>query len=234
MNYPLLIFFGIIPSIIWLLFYLRKDILPESNSMILKVFIMGMIATLPAALIELGMSDYFKQIPYPNAYVLGLFCLLGIALPEELMKYLVVKIKVISHAEFDEPIDAMLYMIVAALGFSAMENILTLFPFKQTVDLLSASWVRFVSATFLHALVSALIGYFMALSFYNTKNRLKLIFTGLTLAVILHGLYDFFIIMKGPLSMSGPIILLIVLTIFISYAFKKVKKMKSICLYSKN
>jgi len=230
MNYPLLIFFGLAPSIIWLLFYLRKDKLPESNSMILKVFIMGMIVTLPAALIELGMSDYFKQIPCPKIYALGLFCFLGIALPEEFMKYLVVKIKVISHAEFDEPIDAILYMIIAALGFSAMENILTLFPFKETIELFSASWVRFISATFLHALTSALIGYFMALSFFNTKNRLKLIFIGLILAVILHGLYNFLIMMEGTPSILGPIILLVALAIFISYTFKKVKKMKSICL----
>ena len=143
---------------------------------------------------------------------------------------MVVKIKVISHAEFDEPIDAMLYMIIAALGFSAMENILALFPFKETVELFSASWVRFISATFLHALTSALIGYFMALSFFNAKNRLKLISMGLILAVILHGLYNFLIMMEGTLSILGPIILLVASAIFISYAFKKVKKMKSICL----
>ena len=61
MSYPLLIFFGLAPSIIWLLFYLRKDARPESNSQVLKIFGYGMLAVIPTALIELGIS---KQLEY--------------------------------------------------------------------------------------------------------------------------------------------------------------------------
>jgi RsiW-degrading membrane proteinase PrsW (M82 family) len=42
----------------------------------------------------------------------------------EIFKYLVVRFKVIKNPAFDEPTDIMLYMIIAALGFAAVENIL--------------------------------------------------------------------------------------------------------------
>jgi RsiW-degrading membrane proteinase PrsW (M82 family) len=35
-----------------------------------------------------------------------------------------VRLKALRDPEFDEPIDAMLYMIIVALGFATIENIL--------------------------------------------------------------------------------------------------------------
>ncbi len=49
MNYPIYIFFGLAPSFIWLLFFLRKDAHPESNPMILKIFFYGMLAAFPSS-----------------------------------------------------------------------------------------------------------------------------------------------------------------------------------------
>ena len=233
-NYLLYIFFGLAPSIIWLLFFLRKDSHPESNRMVLKIFFYGMLAALPAVLIELGFSQQIGQLYLPKVLVSILYIFLGIAFVEEIMKYLVVKKQVLKDPEFDEPVDAMLYMIIAALGFAALENLFILFPLTQPFqffETLVVSVFRFVGATFLHALCSGLIGYFLALSFLQSKNRLKLGSVGITLAVLLHGLYDFSIIkIEGGLRFVMPMIILIGLAIFISLGFKKVKKLKSICL----
>ena len=54
MNYLFYIIFALAPSVIWLLFFLRKDSHPESNRMILTVFLLGILAAIPAALIETG------------------------------------------------------------------------------------------------------------------------------------------------------------------------------------
>ena len=59
MNYPIYIFFGLAPSVIWLLFYLRKDVHPESNKMILKIFLYGMIIAVIAAFVEISISESF-------------------------------------------------------------------------------------------------------------------------------------------------------------------------------
>jgi len=230
MTYLLFLIFGLAPSIIWLLFFLRKDVHPEPKGMVLKIFFYGVLITLPAIFIERGIFERFTELNLPPI----LYIFVGIALTEEILKYLVVREKVISDQEFDEPLDAMLYMIISALGFAALENLLFFFspeifllPFKEILVLVS---FRFITATFLHALCSGLVGYFLAQSFFETKNRFRLITTGLGIAIILHGLYNFSIMMiEGPLRFLIPVIILISLAFVISLGFKKLEKMKSIC-----
>lgn len=233
MNYPIYIFFGLAPSIIWLLFFLRRDSHPESNPTILKIFFYGMLAAIPAALVELGIAEELKNLNLSSALINPIYIFLGIAFTEEFFKYLVVKKKVLSHPEFDEPVDIMLYMIISALGFAALENLLILLPLVspfQFFETFLVSSLRFVGATLLHALSSGVLGYFMALSFFEPKNRTKLFAKGIFVAAFLHGLYNLSIIeISNGFKFVIPIMILVALTIFVSMGFKKVKKLKSIC-----
>lgn len=240
MTYPIyLIFLALSPSIIWLLYFLRKDVHPESNRMVLKIFFYGMLAALPAALIEAGFQSISSQIaPFNSGWqyllvsILNVF--LGVALIEELLKYLVVKEKVVSHSELDEPIDVMLYMIISALGFATLENIFIFLSPEIFLSSMGETFAlasfRFISATFLHALASGTVGFFLALSFFEMKKRGLFLFLGLGIAVFLHGLYNFSIMkIEGDLRLGIPIIILISLAFFVSFGFQRLKKLKSIC-----
>lgn len=231
--YPILVFFGFTPSIIWLLFFLRKDKLPESKGMILKIFFYGMLATVPTALLELGFFENVDSLHLPPLLFSVLYAFLGISLVEEILKYLVVKKMVLSHHEFDEPVDAMLYMIIAALGFAALENLLIFLPMNSNFQFFETAFVsvfRFVGATFLHALCSGLVGYYLALSFLKSKNRFKLATKGIIIAVLLHGLYDLSIMeVEGGFKFLIPVMILLGLMVFVSLGFKKVKRLKSVC-----
>jgi len=232
MSILTIIILGLAPSIIWLLFFLRKDTHPESNKMILKIFFYGMLITIPAALIEIGIAIFLDKLNISPILILFLYWFIGVALIEEFLKYLIVREKVLNNSEFDEPVDAMLYMIIVALGFAALENILVLLPTgKFFLETLGISALRFIGATFLHALCSATLGYFLALSLFETKKRLRLIITGLTIATLLHGIYNFSIIKIADNSyyIFITIILLIGLACFVSFGFKKLKKTASIC-----
>ena len=254
MNYILYIPLAILPSIIWLLFYLRKDSHPESNKMILKIFFYGMAAAIIAAAIELGISfgaEFLEKV-FPtkiNNFSFLLFILyhvMVIGLVEEVTKFLIVQKKVIGHPEFDEPLDVMLYMIITALGFAALENMLYLSPILfpgANLALNEAALVagfRFIGATFLHALASGFIGYFLALSFLKPRNKKLLLVLGIMIASVLHGLFNISIIgivegaEKENISLvygSGLflITILISLAIFVSWGFKKLKKIASVC-----
>ena len=237
MNYLFYIFLGLLPSIIWLCFFLRKDAHPESNRMILKIFLFGMLATLPiiAFALWLELLGFFEIIAgfLVLPILILIFHIFFWATAEEILKYLVVRGKVLSDPEFDEPVDAMLYMIIAGLGFAAAENILILFrvhPFLELPEILLLITLRFLGATFLHALCSGIFGYFLVLSFLETKKRTRFFLAGLLTATFLHGLYNFSIIeIEGNLGFIIPVIILISLAISISLGFKKVKKLKSIC-----
>ena len=233
--------FGVMPSIIWLLFFLREDVHPESNRMVLKVFGYGILSAFLAAILEINFQLGLEMLLRPSAIFLILQVFIGISLMEELMKYLVVKKAAILDPEFDEPLDAMLYMVIAGLGFSAIENFLYLLPFGQPFiiqDTLTLSFFRFLGATFLHALCSGTVGFFLALSFCSKKPKKRLIIFGLSLATFLHGIYNFSIIKfvetlnnENPNNflLLIPVLVLTGLAIFVFFAFQKLKKLKSVC-----
>lgn len=243
MNYykiVLCIAFGILPSLIWLFYYVRKDMHPEPKRMILKVFFWGMVITIPTYFLQVALSHILDQVqvlPFFNTYpttLASIKWILVIALTEELLKYIVVKMNVVSSWAFDEPLDIMLYMVVAALGFAAVENVLYLFSPVNTSAILQTtiilSLIRFVGATFLHTLTSGLFGYFLALDSLRTKKRLRLVLLGLGLATLLHGLYNFSIMnLQSPFNLVVPVTILIGLIIFMLWDFNEIKKVKSIC-----
>lgn len=222
---------GILPSIIWLAYFLRKDVHPEPNIQVVKIFFFGAMISLVALLIEFGVKIILEFL---NIASLLVTLFLGVAFVEEILKYLVVRVSILRSPEFDEPIDAMLYMIIAALGFAGVENILYFFKpgiFVEPYDPFLFSLVRFVGATFLHALCSATIGFFLALSFFHQKSHLLYFITGLGIAVFLHGFYNFAIIrIEIPLKFYIVIGLLIILAFFVSLGFKKLKRLKSVCI----
>ncbi len=231
-SYFFLILFALLPSFVWLCFFLRKDARPESNSMILKVFFWGMVAALLVIAVEIGFFGLFENLKMPILLVLAFHSFIGVAFFEEFSKYLVVRFRVLRDPEFDEPVDAMLYMIIAALGFAALENFLYLLPgiYYPLEQIVFVAGFRFISATFLHALCSGLMGYFLALSFFKIKKRTQLLFWGLFLATLLHGFYNFSImVLRGWDQLIFPILLLLILAILVFGFFKKLKKLKSIC-----
>ncbi len=228
MNYPLYVFLGLAPSIIWLLFYLRKDRHPEPRLMILKIFFWGMLSALPAIFIEKGITVELAKLSLSPSLMLILNNLLGAALVEESLKYLVVRDKIMKSDDFDESIDAMLYMIVAALGFAASENILVIFEIapsfllKQT---LLVVLLRFLGAVFLHALCSAVVGFWIAVSFSrHRKEKIRFIGLGLMIAIGLHALFNFFIMKGGTTGLLIPIFIIISLSLIVSLGLKDLKE----------
>lgn len=250
MNYLILIVFALAPSFVWLLFFLKKDAHPESKRMILKIFLYGMLIALPALFIERALFQGFKVLLIPSVFIFGLNMFIGVAFVEEYLKYLVFKGKVSGSPELDEPTDVMIYMIIAALGFAAFENILILLPFGSSFLIQEAFFLvllRFVGATFLHALSSGLVGYFLALSFVKERQRGRLLLMGLGTATLLHGLYNLSIIKIGKgiqgsgdqIKISDPqtfllftfilAAILLGLALFVTFGFRKLKERKSTC-----
>ena len=238
MPYPFLIIFALLPSLIWLLFFLRKDAHPESNPMIVKIFFYGMLSAIPAVFIELGFFQTTSRPTFsgffPSSLISFLNIFIGVALTEETLKYLVIRKKVLKSPEFDEPLDVMLYMIIAALGFVFLENLLIFLSPRTFLlnfgEVFVLAGFRFISATFLHALSSGALGFFLALSFFETEKRGVLLLSGFTLAFGLHGLYNLAIMNMGKYSgIILPIIIIAGLAIFVSFGFKKLKKMASVC-----
>ena len=129
---------------------------------------------------------------------------------------------------FDEPIDAMIYMITAALGFAMVENIAVALSTSNIQEAISAMTLRFVGATLLHVLTSGIIGYYWAKSLilknqFLVIGRWPLIIKGLILASLLHMIFNYLILVSKEQILIYPTIFLIIIALFLFWDFEKIK-----------
>lgn len=236
-NIFLYFFFATAPGLIWLFYFLKKDRLPEPKLQILKIFIYGIAATIPTAFIELALiKDLDLAGLDPIIYIVVKYIFI-IGLTEELLKYIVVRYGILKNSCMDEPIDIPLYMIISALGFATLENILV-FSNPELINMANGpiylSLIRFIGATFLHALCSGLIGCFIAFSFYVLRFRWILVSIGFILSVFLHGIFDFYIELSimdiaTETEKLYPLLIVFILDICVSILLKEIRKIKSVC-----
>lgn len=182
--------FGIIPALIWLWFWLKEDIHPEPNKFVVFTFFMGMLAVM----VTLPIQNFTKSFFESNTILLFTIW----ASIEEILKFVAGFIGGIHSVADDEPIDPIIYMIISALGFVALEN--TLFLIDPLVkgnmtELLITGNMRFIGATLLHVMSSATVGLFLAISFYKSKLWKRIYgLLGMIIAIILHTGFNLFII----------------------------------------
>ena len=124
---------GFVPALFWLWFWLHeKHAHNEPRRVILKVFLLGMIAVFVSFIVQKIISIYilradgmqgFNFIDDLRSHPLLLFIYVII---EEFTKFGAAYVVAFRTNVFDEPIDAFVYLMTAALGFAAMENTLYL------------------------------------------------------------------------------------------------------------
>jgi len=239
---------GFIPVIIWLIFWLREDrARPEPLRRIILVFLAGALAVFAAYFLErlwchnpwlanaclnIGNSQDHLIIGAPEKIILIIWS--GI---EELLKLFAAYLIVFNHPDFDEPVDAMIYLITAALGFAALENAFFLFDIlSQSTSGHGVSFLfagnlnlRFLGANITHIVSSAVIGGMVGLSFcLALKRRLLYAIIGLTTATLLHALFNLLIITSDGAQLLKTYSLFWILTILIILLFERVKKV--VCL----
>ena len=211
------IILGLLPSFAWLFFFLKEDSdQPEPKTMIAKAFLAGAAITIPAVLFQ-SLTQNWLKIAGVDQYDFVSFS--AMAAIEEILKFLAAYFIVRKSRFFNEPIDAMIYMIAAALGFAMVENMAIMFGAKQISEAVGVIILRFVGATLLHALSSGIVGYYWA------KNLIKkrgLILKGLVLATLLHGLFNYSIILFME-AMIYPILFLMIIALFVFWNFEKAK-----------
>ena len=214
---------GILPALIWLWFWLKEDGLhPEPRTLIMLAFLVGMLATAVSYPLEMFVDQHVVSGFTFEKFFLWAFI-------EEGLKWAAVMFIIVRTPYFDEPIDAVIYFVTAALGFAALENAMFLLaPLGQgeNIAALRIENFRFVGATLLHVASSALPGLALAFAFFHSRGtRIGATILGLMGAVALHTLFNFSII-----NSEGKHIYWIFLTLWctilaILYACEKIKRM---------
>jgi RsiW-degrading membrane proteinase PrsW (M82 family) len=213
--------FGLLPGFAWLIFYLGEADHAEPKRLIIFTFVVGMAFGFFTVAIENIFSGWATGIGIQE---LSLLSLLGLAAIEEMMKFAAAHFAINRNPGFTEPVDAMIYMIVAALGFATLENIGAISGLTPQAALLPAVFetvsLRFVGATLLHTLTSGVVGYYWAVGIVKGKVKWYLPL-GLVIAAILHTTFNYLILTYGDTIYS--VILLIIVGFFVLNDFEILK-----------
>lgn len=212
--------YGLIPTVAWLIFWLTADReRPEPKWLIVTAFVSGMVVVLISALLQEGVRRFISD---------ELSIVFTWSLIEEVLKYLAALAIVLRHKEFDEALDALVYMICVALGFAALENTLyALNPLLAEEHLTAASTttLRFMGATLLHIVASGTVGAAMAFTFYKSRMvRIRAVVIGLAIATGLHTLFNFFIMKLSDSAVYLVFVSIWVLVLGLIAVAEKIKK----------
>ncbi len=218
---------GISPVFLWLLFFLWQDIRkPEPLRWLGISFLTGMMITPIVWEIENQLVLFFHiNLSHSLPFVTAAIVYLGIAVIEELAKFLSAFLILRKNRYFDEAIDAMIYLIVVALGFGFVENFLIAYQqlgmSHSFLPLFQITSLRFMGANLLHALCSGIIGFFWAISLI--KKRKRYLFIGLILGILLHWVFNLAIITIGGEAVFLVTLILFLCAVFILWAFDILK-----------
>ncbi|MEK7628576.1 MAG: PrsW family glutamic-type intramembrane protease [Patescibacteria group bacterium] len=181
---------GILPALAWLWFWLKEDKKhPEPRHLIALAFFVGMLTVALA----------IPAQKFAKLFITGTTTLfIAWSFIEEILKYSMARSTILWRRDVDEPLDMVIYMVVIALGFAAVENTLFLLsPLagNDVFDTILTGNLRFIGATLLHVLSSAVVGLVLAFTYYKkplARNLYAL--AGVILGALLHSGFNFLIL----------------------------------------
>ena len=209
----------IAPSVIILLYFFLSDKFKEPKGTIALVFVLGVLICFPAGILNTFMTDNFGNAENYNDLTYSFF---GPAWTEEILKFLVLYLIVLRRNEFNEPMDGIVYGVVASLGFATYENYDYVFRLAEVWEIAPeqmALW-RSYSAVPMHGLNGCIMGFYFGMFAFSADK--KFLYRSLYVPYILHGIYNY-------LAVYSPLNILIVLLMlgFSLYLHKELKTLQN-------
>jgi RsiW-degrading membrane proteinase PrsW (M82 family) len=186
-----------VPALVWLSYFHAKDRHePEPKHYVFGIFLLGAFISGPLAGFVL---DDIMQVAEPTSLdrysadrIVRAILVVGVA--QELCKFIAVRYTVYLSHEFDEPMDGIIYMTAAGIGFATYENI----DYFRQLDrhvLLATAAAHAVVTTLAHACFAGVLGYMLGRAKFSGAGpawRATLLFAGLVAAALLNGLFELF------------------------------------------
>jgi len=168
--------------------YIKDKYDKEPKRLLLLSFVSGAIVSILITTVLYYGFDYL--LPLNNHFsiqeqFIKAFFVVGFT--EEFSKYIIVRYVSQPRKAFNEPFDGIIYAVMVAMGFAATENVMYVIQGGYEVAIMRA-----FSAVPAHATFAVLMGYFMGKAKFS-NHMVLLNFTGLFLAALFHGAYDFFL-----------------------------------------
>ena len=148
---------AVVPALLLMWYFWARDAYPEPPRVVWATFGLGVFSIVPVVLVEIPVAAAFEDPSDPWAAGLAT-AFLSAAIPEDLAKFCILYFYCLRHAEFDEPMDGLVYGAAASMGFAVLENLLYV-----SEGGIGVAAMRAVTAVPTHAMHGAIMGYFLAL-----------------------------------------------------------------------
>jgi len=187
---PLALALSAVPAFLWLgYFYLQDRHEPEPKEYVAGVYLLGAFVAWPIAryMQALWPAPAFGA---PPSAATVFFAIIPGGLAQELAKYIVVRYSVYMSAEFDEPMDGIVYMMAAGIGFATAENWHAASAAGGTVFLATYA-MNVVVTTLAHGCFAGVLGYALGIARWaGPARRGPTVLVGLLVAATLNGLFN--------------------------------------------
>lgn len=215
------ILIAVLPTVILSYFVYKKDIIEkEPIDLLIKLFVIGVLSTIPAAFLE---GLLLKILPTSsntmlNAFIISFIC---ISLVEEGYKGLFAYAVAFKNKNFNHIYDGIVYTVFISLGFATLENILYVVEYGTSTAILRA-----LTSVPAHAFFGVSMGYYMGIAKYNDKignkkksKKNKVI--SILLPILFHGLFDFLLLTENEFML---IVFFLFVIILYALAYIQIKK----------
>ena len=180
------------PLYLMLRIYRLDKIESEPRGLVLRVFLSGAIAVVPAVFLEyFGGAALAAVVPSGTVLFSLLEYFLVVAWSEEGVKHFALKRTTWNNPEFNYRFDAIVYSAAAALGFAAAENIEYVFAYGIQV-----AGARALTAIPGHCIFGIFMGYYYGMAKYfqlrgDRRRASRYQMFSLLIPILMHGFYDF-------------------------------------------
>lgn len=218
--------FALVPTIMLVIFTLKSD---KKSSEPKK----NIVICLLSGILTISLAQFFESMtmPYFKSSVVLTFIW---AMIEELSKIAIFYLFIFDNKYYDDIYDGVVYMMLIALSFAGLENLIYTFSESTVSDSISLALIRDLTTIPLHVICGIVIGYFISLGSFSKDDNKK--YVNFLLAVIIpslmHGIYNNLMSFLGSFKLTTsfqvfmfeviPLLLIVIILFYI--AFRVLKK----------
>jgi len=193
--------------------YFRDKYEKEPLGMLIKALLLGIVIVIPVIIVE---RILMSQMPQSNKVVEAAYHAFVVAgITEELFKFLALYLLIWKNPNFNEKFDGIVYAVFVSLGFAGVENVLYVMDGGMQTAL-----TRAITAVPAHAIFGITMGYYLGIAHMYRELKGKYLTRALLVPILLHGIYDFILMVE-----VGWLLLLFVPFLIVLYIMG-IKKMK--------
>ncbi len=190
--------------------YLRDKHELEPVWLVAFTFLLGCLTVVPPIFLQ-GFAYRYDIGTGPGFLQVILHAFLIVAITEEGAKFLLLRVFSYPRKDFNEPFDGIVYSVMISMGFAAVENVWFVLAEPDFHKAASVGLLRIFTAVPAHATFGIIMGYYMGMAKFCAQDKAIVMLKGFLLAVLFHGLYDFFLMQNIHFGVGiGALISLIV------------------------